>query len=180
MNDLDILELYFARDEQAITQTAAQYGRLCFSVADNILHDRMDAEECVSDTYLKAWNTIPPERPARLAAYLCRIARNLALDRFRARHRRMRDSDMTVSMSELSECIPMREEDADDLPRLLDEFLEGLKPQERQLFLGRYWHNCSVKALARLHALTPKAVTMRLSRTREKLRAFLEERGYHI
>ncbi len=180
MNDQEIIALYFDRNEQAITETAAQYGRLCHTVAENILHDRQDSEECVSDTYLRAWNTIPPERPARLSAYLCRITRNAALDRYRARHRRMRDSDMTLSLCELEDCIPMRDEDADELPGLLNQFLEGLNPEERQIFCGRYWHSCPVKTLARLHGLTPKAVTMRLSRTREKLRSFLEERGYHV
>ncbi len=180
MDDHHIIELYFARDERAITETAMRYGALCHSVADNILHNRSDAEECVSDTYLRAWNAIPPERPAALAAFLCRITRNLALDRYRARHRQRRNDDLTLSFEELSDCIPMRDEDAGELPSLLNGFLGTLEPPERQLFCGRYWHACSVKGLARTHGLTPKAVTMRLSRTRDKLRKYLEERGYSV
>ncbi len=180
MDDQTILDLYFARDERALRETDARYGALCHTVAHNILCDRLDTEECVNDTYLKAWNSIPPERPRSLSAYLCRITRNLALDRFRTKHRQKRNSDFVLSLDELSDCIPMRDEDAGELPGLLNEFLGRLAPTERQIFLGRYFHACPVKTLARLHGLTPKAVTMRLSRTRDKLRAFLEERGYHI
>ncbi len=180
MDDQTILDLYFARDERAIRETDARYGTLCHTVALNILRDRPDAEECVNDTYLKAWNAIPPARPRSLSAYLCRITRNLALDRFRQNHRHKRNSDLIVSLDELSDCIPMRDEDAGALARLLNEFLGRLDASERKLFLGRYFHAATVKELARLWGLTPKAVTMRLSRTRTKLRSFLEERGYHV
>ncbi len=180
MDDQTILDLYFARDEQAIRETERHYGALCHTVAYNILRDDRDAEECVNDTYLRAWGAIPPTRPTSLSAFLCRITRNLALDRFRKEHRKKRNADLLLSLDELSDCIPMREEESEELPRLLNEFLGRLEPTERQIFLGRYFHACRVKDLARLHGLTPKAVTMRLSRTRERLRTFLQERGYHI
>ncbi len=180
MDDQTILDLYFARDERAVAETAARYGALCHTVAHNILRDARDAEECVNDTYLRAWNAIPPDRPQSFSAYLCRITRNLALDRFRREHRQKRNADLTLSLEELSDCIPMKDEDAGELTRLLNEFLGSLDTTERQIFLGRYFHASPVKALARLHGLTPKAVTMRLSRTREKLRTFLEERGFHV
>ncbi len=180
MDNQGIIELYFARDEQAISHTAARYGAMCRTIAQNILQNREDTEECISDVYLKVWLSIPPERPRSLAAYIARITRNLALDRYRAEHRQKRNRDMTLSLEELSDCIPMRDEEASALPALLNEFLGRLEPAERQLFCGRYWHNTPVKSLARTHGLTPKAVTMRLLRTREKLRAFLEERGYCV
>ncbi len=180
MDDQTILDLYFARDERAIRETDRRYGALCHTVALNILRDRGDAEECVNDTYIKAWGSIPPARPASLSAFLCRITRNLALDRIRSKSRQKRNAAITVSLEELSECIPMRDEDAGQLPTLLNQFLGRLDDLERQIFVGRYFHTCSVKALARLHGLTPKAVTMRLARTRDKLRIFLEERGYHV
>ncbi len=107
MNDQEIIALYYMRNEQAITETAKQYGRLCHTVAENILHDRQDTEECVSDAFLRVWNSIPPERPQKLAAYLCRITRNLALDRYRSRRRLKRDADMTVSLTELEDSFTM-------------------------------------------------------------------------
>ncbi len=180
MDDQHIIELYFARDERAIRETDSRYGQMCHTIAHNILQNHADAEECVNDTLLRTWKSIPPARPQSLAAYLCRITRNLAIDRFRSAHKQKRNSDLTVSLSELEACIPMRDEDAGNLPTLLNDFLGRLEPAERELFLGRYWHTCTVKELARLHGLTPKAVTMRLSRTREKLRRYLKERGYHI
>ncbi len=180
MDDQTILDLYFARDERAIRESERQYGALCHTVAFNILRDRSDAEECVNDTYLKAWNSIPPARPHSLSVFLCRITRNLALDRFRLSHRQKRNADLTVSLEELSACIPMPDEAAGELPALLNQFLARLDAEERQIFVGRYFHACSVKTLSRLHGLTPKAVTMRLSRTRGKLRSFLEERGYSV
>ncbi len=180
MSDQEIIELFFARDERAISAVAAQYGTLCHTIAENILRNRSDAEECVSDAYLKVWNSIPPERPSHLSAFLCRITRNLALDCRRKKHRARRDESLTVSLSELEACIPMRDEEASELPALLNHFLGGLEATERQLFLGRYWHETPVRTLARIHGLTPKAVTMRLSRTRAKLKQYLESRGYHV
>ncbi len=180
MDDQHIIELYFSRDERAIRETATQYGGMCHTVANNILQNRADAEECVNDAYLRVWNSIPPENPRSLAAYLCRIVRNLSLDRYRARHSQKRNDDLTLSFSELEDCIPMRDEDAGELPALLDAFFEQLDATERGIFLGRYFHACPVKELGRLWGLSPKTVATRLSRTREKLRKFLEERGYHV
>ncbi len=177
MDEGQIIELYFARDERALSETQRRYGGLCHTVAYNILEDARDAEECVNDTLLRAWGHIPPDRPASLTAYLCRITRNLALDRYRALHRARRNRDLECALDELTVCIPMREDNG-ELGHLLNAFLGTLNAEERKLFVARYWHNCSVKTLARLRGLTPKAVTMRLSRTREKLRTYLTERGY--
>ena len=180
MNDQEIIALYFDRNEQAIAETDKSYGKACMQVSMNILQNRPDAEECVNDTYLKAWNAIPPTRPRSLRAFLSKIVRNLSLQRLEYNKAAKRNRDFEIALEELGDCIPMRDEDADQLPALLDQFLSRLEEPEWQLFCGRYWHGQSVKELARTHGLTPKAVTMRLFRTREKLRLFLTERGYHV
>ena len=178
--DLRIIDLYFARDEQAIAETDRHYGGLCMRISLGILDDRRDAEECVSDTYLKAWNAIPPTRPRSLRAFLSKIVRNLSLQRLEHNKAAKRNRDFEIALEELGDCIPMRDEEAGELPSLLSNFLDTLPESEWQLFCGRYWHGHAVKELARAYGLTPKAVTMRLSRTREKLRTYLNERGYHL
>ena len=178
--DLRIIDLYFARNEQAIAETDRHYGGLCMRISLGILDDRRDAEECVNDTYLKAWNAIPPTRPRSLRAFLSKIVRNLSLQRLEYNKAAKRNRDFEIALEELGDCIPMKDEEADALPDLLNRFLSRLEKTERQLFCGRYWHGQSVKDLAHAHGLTPKAVTMRLSRTRDKLRLFLTERGYHL
>ena len=178
--DLRIIDLYFARDERAITETDRHYGGLCMRISLGILDDRLDAEECVNDTYLKAWNSIPPTRPRSLRAFLAKIVRNLSLQRLEHNKAAKRNRDFEIALEELGDCIPMRDEEAGELPSLLSSFLDTLPESEWQLFCGRYWHGHAVKELARAYGLTPKAVTMRLSRTREKLRTYLNERGYHL
>lgn len=179
MTDQEIIDLYFARDEQALLETQKRYGATCMRTAMRILDSRPDAEECVNDTYLKAWNSIPPERPNVLVAFLCRIARNLAITRYRALHRLKRNRDLELSLTELSECIPAKEED-DTLQRLIDRFLRGAGELDRRLFLGRYFHNYTVRRLAAAYGLSENAVSLRLFKTREKLRAYLEKEGYSI
>ena len=178
--DLRIIDLYFARDERAIAETDRHYGGLCMRISLGILDDRLDAEECVNDTYLKAWNSIPPTRPRSLRAFLAKIVRNLSLQRLEHNKAAKRNRDFEIALEELGDCIPMRDEEAGELPSLLSSFLDTLPESEWQLFCGRYWHGHAVKELARAYELTPKAVTMRLSRTREKLRTYLNERGYHL
>ena len=184
MDDYRIIELYFARDERAIAETASRYGRLCMQVALGILGKagHADAEECVNDTYLRAWNAIPPERPRSLSAFLCRITRNLSLDRYRMAHRDKRNKDFEIMLSELGDCIPAREEgDATALAADINAFLRGLDDAtERNLFVGRYWHAYSVERLAKGYGLSRNAVSIRLHRTREKLKQYLQERGYTV
>ncbi|MBE6558459.1 MAG: sigma-70 family RNA polymerase sigma factor [Ruminococcaceae bacterium] len=179
MTDQEIIALYFDRDEQAIVETAQRYGQTCMKTAMRILDNRSDAEECVNDTYLKAWNSIPPERPQALVAFLCRITRNVAITRYRALHRGKRNQDLEVALSELSECLPAAEEDG-RLKDLLDGFLRALDETDRRLFLGRYWHNYPVNRLATAYGLTANAVSLRLYKTREKLRVYLEKEGYTV
>ena len=180
MNDQDIIDLYFARNEQAIAETQKSYGKVCMQVSMNILDSRPDAEECVSDTYLKTWNSIPPTRPNSLCAFVCRIARNLSLSRLRDLRRQKRNQELTLSFDELEACIPAAVEDAEELSSLLNDFLEGLDETNRVLFMGRYWYSYAIDDLAAQMGLTDKAVYMRLHKTREKLRAYLAERGYRV
>ena len=180
MNDQEIIDLYFARNEQAIAETDKSYGKVCMQVSVNILASRPDAEECVNDTYLKAWQSIPPTRPASLCAFVCRIVRNLSLNRLRDLRRNKRNREITLSLEELEACIPDTVEDSHELGTLLNAFLEGLHETDRVVFMGRYWYSYSVDDLAVSTGLTKKAVYMRLHKIREQLRAFLSERGYHV
>ncbi len=180
MNDQDIINLYFARDEQAIRETDNKYGNLCMQISMNVLASKPDAEECVSDTYLKTWNSIPPTRPNSLCAFVCKIARNLSLNRLRDLRRDKRNRELTISFEELEDCIPMPDESKNELSHLLTEFLNKQNEDDRVLFMGRYWFHCSVTDLAKRMGMKPNAVSQRLYKTREKLRAHLEERGYRV
>ncbi len=180
MEDHDIIALYFARNEQAIRETADKYGEFCEGVAMGILGNRQDAEECVSDAYLRTWNSIPPKHPSSLKAFLAKITRNLSIDRVRHRHIARHDSDLELMLSELEPYLPAREEEESALTELLDGFLTGLEPLERKLFMGRYWHGYPVNRLAEHYGLSPNAVSLRLHRTREKLRGYLEQGGFTV
>ena len=178
LTDSDIIALYLARDEAAIEATQRIYGGYCLSVAMNILDSPADAEECVNDTYLKTWNSIPPQTPSVLRLFLGKITRNLAIDRYR--QNRARGGNFDLTLEELAEILPAREEEDSDLPRLLTDFLEDLPDTERNLFILRYWHGHSVKRLAKAYRLRPNTLSARLYRTREKFRTYLTERGYHV
>ncbi len=180
LGDDTILNLYFARDERAIRETDHKYGRMCMHVSMGILESRSDAEECVNDAYLKAWDTIPPLRPQSFSNYLLRIVRNLSLNRLRHLTAEKRNRDLTVSFAELEECLPIRDEFSGEVSRLVSAFLRMQKDTDRRLFLGRYWYNLSIKELARQWNMTPNAVTLNLRRTRERLRHYLEEGGYTV
>ena len=178
MEDNDIIALYFSRDDRAVAETAVKYGSTCHGVAMNILRNKQDAEECVNDTWVKTWQTIPPERPNAFKAFLCRITRNLSIDRYRQNQRRAAHVDMELILDELAECLPAEEDTG--LKDYLNAFFVDLDPMDRKLFLGRYWHACPVKALAEMYELSPNYVAVRLHRTRERLRNYLTERGYTI
>ena len=180
MEDHQIIELYFARDELAIEETAKRYGGVCMQVSMDILQDRMDAEECVSDTWLQTWRTIPPQRPTILKAFLCRITRNLSINRLRERKAKRRDRDMTLSLEELEGVLSIPEDKSEGLSELISEFLRSLDREDRLLFMGRYWHGQSVKELADRMGLSANAATVRLHRIREELRDFLTEWGITV
>lgn len=182
MEDSRIIELFFARSEQAIEELAQKYGSVCRRVADNILRDRLDAEECVNDAYLAVWNTIPPQRPDPLLSYVCRIVRNQALKRYHRNTARKRNSVYDAALEEIAECFPSSasvegEVEAAEAARAVDRFLETLDRESRILFVRRYWHADSVGELAELFHLSKHTVSVRLFRIRKALRKRLEEEG---
>ena len=185
MEDRKIIGLFFERSEQAIAALSEKYGDLCHKVSYNILSDAMDAEECVNDAYLGAWNTIPPQNPNPLITYLCRIVRNLSVKRYHYNTAKKRNSHYDKALDELEKCIPAAtsveaELEAKELARILDEFLDSLSRENRVMFMRRYWFSESVTDIAALFHMNSHAVTVRLSRVRDKLRNYLEERGVHV
>ena len=181
MKDHEIVDLYWARDERALTETQHKYGAYCHSISMNILNSEPDAEECVNDTWLKAWQTMPPKKPSVLRTYLGKLTRNLSINRLKERHREKRNPDLVIALSELAECIPVPEDTTDtQLCAYLNEFLEITPALDRQLFMGRYWYGRTVREMAPRYGLTANAVSQRLKRTRQALRAYLEERGYTV
>ena len=174
-----IIALYFDRNEEAIRLSSVHYGRYCMAIAMGILNSEPDAEECVNDTWLKAWKLMPPSRPPVLRTFLGKITRRISIDRYRYLHNARRNRDLEVSLDELTTCSPV-EENRGELTPLLDEFVGGLDSMDRKLFVGRYWYNYSVKVMANAYGMTDNAVSMRLHKTRNKLRDFLTERGYRI
>ncbi len=183
MEDCQILELYWSRDERAIDETARQYGSRCHAVAMNILANREDAEECVNDTWLRAWNAIPPQRPGKLGAFLSRVTRNIAFDRFRRATAAKRGGGETHAvLEELSECVSGEDtEDAvitRELGGAVNAFLRSLNGRDRDVFLRRYFFVEPTDAIAGDMGLSGDNVRMILSRTRKKLRQYLETEGY--
>lgn len=183
MDDQKIIDLYWAREERALTETDTKYGNLCRSIAYQILHDRWDSEECVNDTWLRAWHAMPPQRPTALSAFLSRITRNLSLDRYKAARAEKRGGgQMPVALEELGDCIPARTsvEEAIELQELtavLDRFLRDLPEKECCIFLRRYWYVDSTAEIARRYEMAEGSVKSTLFRVRKKLRACLEKEG---
>ena len=184
MEDKTIIDLYFARSEEAIVETDRKYGGYCRSVAYRILRSEGDSEECVNDTYLRAWGAIPPTRPNRLSTFLGRITRNLAIDRFTRNRAEKRYAEGVAVLDELAEVIadPSGGELADELTLrdALSSFVRELKPIERRLFLGRYWYICSVRELADSNGLTESNVKVTLMRLRDRLRGYLLRLGISV
>lgn len=183
MEDTQIIDLYFARDERAIEETDAKYGRFCLTLAKNILTQPSDAEECVNDTYLHAWNAMPPERPRLLKGWLGRVVRNLSLDRWRREHAAKRYAGMDVLLSELDDCVPDRGSDplkaieAAELTAIISRWLRSLTAAERNLFLLRYWYGLAPKELSPRFGTGAGQITKRLFTLRRKLKAQLEQEG---
>ena len=180
MQDHEIVALYFDRDERALSESDKKYGSYCFSVSMNLLASRPDAEECVNDTWVRAWGAMPPHRPNNLKTFLGKITRNLSIDRLRRRKRRA-EQDMTILMSELEEAVTLPDDtDENVLCSLFNDFLRGLPSLDRRLFVGRYWYGYRVTFWATKAGLTSNAVSHRIRRVREAFRAYLEERGYSV
>lgn len=185
MEDSKIIGLFFARSEQAIAELSKKYGKLCMLVADNILGNSQDAEECVNDSYLGAWNTIPPQKPNPLQAYICKIVRNIAITRYHANTAVKRNSHYDVALEELEYCLfspqtPEHTLQAKELSRLLDRFLSSLDIRSRVMFVRRYWYADSVADIAAAFKMRPNSVSVQLSRLRGKLQKFLIQEGYMI
>ena len=185
MEDSKIIALFFARSEQAIVELSNKYGKLCARIANNILCDRQDAEECVNDVYLGAWNTIPPQNPNPLQAYICRIVRNVAITRYHANTAIKRNCHYDVALEELAYCLSSPETadsrlHAKELTHLLDRFLASLDARSRVMFVRRYWYADSVGDIAEAFKMRPNSVSVQLSRIRSKLRKFLIREGYMI
>lgn len=180
MDDKQIIRLFFERSEQAITELSEKYGDLCLRIANNILHDPQDAEECVNDAWLGAWNTIPPQHPDPLRAYICRIVRNLALKKLRANSAQKRSGHPEVPLTELENCIPdnsLEEQlSASELTAQINAFLSTLKPDDRILFIKRYWFSEPLPELAGAFGMTEHNVSVRLSRIRKRLHHYLNSR----
>ena len=178
MNDQQIIDLYFSRSEQALTETEAKYGRYCYRIAYNILFSPEDAEECVNDTYLSAWNQIPPTRPNYFSVYLGRITRSLSIDRWRRDHSKKRgNGQLSLAIHELDHCLSTGEsiEDRYISVQMINTFLRSLPLTERDVFICRYWYLDSIKEIAADFGFTESKVKTMLMRTRNKLKQYLEE-----
>ena len=183
MKDNEIIDLYWARNEKAIAATKEKYGNYCHTIAFNILHNNEDAEECTNDTYLGAWNSIPPQRPNPLSTYLGKIARNFALNRYKQyTAQKLGLGQVTAVLSELEECVPAEttvEQAVEEkvLVSAIDRFLYAQPRIKRTIFIRRYWHLWSIRNIADTYGMSESKVASLLFRMRNDLRIFLEKEG---
>ena len=186
LEDSEIVRLYWDRNEKAINAASEKYGGYCTSIAVNILGSIEDAEECVNDTYLNAWNTIPPQKPSMLSAFLGKIVRNLSFNRYNRIHSQKRGGhEMPLILDELSEIVSGKESVEDELTRKelvneINRFIISLSDEKQYIFLRRYWYSDSIGAIAEKCGKTANAVSVELNRIRSTLRGHLTERGYDI
>lgn len=186
MEDSQIVDLFFARDEAAIRHTAQAYGTRLRRISYGIVDDMQTAEECENDTYLQAWQRIPPQEPRRyLFPFLARITRNLSIDRCRSRDRLKRSAQIVALSAELESCIPAPDDthcriEAQLLAQSISVYLKTLPENQRNVFLRRYWFFDSIAAIARRYRMTQSKVKSMLFRTRNGLRAHLEKEGYEL
>ncbi len=185
MTDEEIIDLFFERSEQAISALAQSHGGPVRRVALNILGDPEDAEECVNDTWLAAWNSIPPARPSPLRTYVCKIARNLAAKRYHADRAQKRNSRYDVALDELAACLPDRDgvEDAiaaRELAGIIDGFLDTLPREDKFLFMRRYWFADPLPEIAEAAGMSYSAAAVRLHRVRKKLKKILLKEGVPV
>jgi len=186
MEDHRIVDLYWARSEKAISETADKYGRYCYSIAFNILHSNEDSEECVNDTYLNAWNAMPDQRPSKLCAFLGRITRNLSLKRWEKYTAEKRGAgQVPLVLDELQECVPAAESTdhiVDDLvlADLLNRFLASLNEEKRRVFMRRYWYLSSISEIATDFSVSEINVKMSLLRSRNELKLLRKKEGIEL
>lgn len=184
MDDLQIINLYFERNESAIKETEAKYGKLCFSIARNILRNEADSEECVNDTYLSVWNTIPPTRPNSFSAFISKITRNLSLKRLDYNNAQKRTPTAIVSFDELENVLPdnLIQPDRSDeqLGKLISNFLWSENEEARNVFLRKYWYFDTIADIAVRYSLSESKVKVLLHRTRNNLGKHLKKEGVYL
>lgn len=182
MEDWQIIELYWQREENAITETAQKYGSFCYRLAMNVLSIHEDAEECVNDTYHQAWISMPPERPVKLRAWLGKVVRNRAINVWNKNHTQKRYSGMSVLLDELADCIPSsvtveQEIEVRELSEIISVWLLSLPKEDRVLFVRRYWNGEALNGLAKEWNIVPGKLAQRMHRLRLSLRTALEKEG---
>ena len=182
MTDERIIELFFARSERGIEELNTKYGATCHRIAQNILGNKEDAEECVNDAYLGVWNSIPPKKPNLLSAFLFKILRNLSITRYHANTAQKRNSFYDIALDELEETISTEESvekecSQKELTNAIEGFLDTLTRENRVIFVCRYWFSESYTEIAKRTGLTEKNISVRLTRIREKMKEYLSERG---
>ncbi len=183
--DIKIIELFYARKEQAIAEVSDKYGAACKAVAKNILKNELDAEECVNDAYLALWNSIPPEKPDPLRSYLFKVVRNISVAKYHTNTSLKRNSYYDTALEELEDCLAapvgvQEEITAEALSRSIDAFLDTLSKHDRVMFVRRYWYSDSVSELAGRFCISQNNISVRLSRIRDKLKKHLEKEGFEI
>lgn len=184
MEDDGIVDLYWARSENAISETSKKYGNYCYSIAYNVLGNAEDADESVNDVYLEAWNNIPPHRPSVLSTFLGKITRRISIDKWRGRTAEKRGGGETVLvLDELSDCIPSNrsvehEAEAAELSRLINNFVMALSPMDRRVFICRYWYLDPIAEIAQRFGFSQSKVKMMLHRQRKKLLDYLEREAF--
>jgi len=182
MEDVQIIDLYWQRREEAIEETRKKYGGFCYSMAKNMLSNHEDAEECVNDTWQRAWESIPPQRPEFLRAWLGTVTRNLAINRWNRNHTKKRYSGTAGLLSELGDCVPSPETverrlEEQELSEYISDWLMTLEREDRILFVRRYWNGIPLKELAKERGISPDKLAQRMFRLRNKLRLALEKEG---
>lgn len=186
MDDNGIIQLYWDRNDQAITATSEKYGHYCKVIAKNILSNEEDAEECVNDTYLNAWNAMPTHWPKYLATFLGKITRNLSFDKYRRDHTKRRGGgEIALVLDELTDCVSDADNveqiiDRQELIKTIDSFVRSLSIDKRNIFVRRYWYADSVSDIARAYGMLQGTVSKTLERTRKQLKAYLAERGFEL
>ena len=185
IDDEKIIDLFFERSEQGVRELDNKYGAICHNLSYNIVNNRQDAEECVNDAYLGAWNAIPPARPNPLLSYIMKIVRNISLKIYWRKEAAKRSSHYTIALEEIEACIADQktvedEIEARELARIIEDFLDTLTVENRVIFMRRYWFADSYKDIAELVGLSEKNISVRLTRIREKMKQYLIEREVFV
>ena len=185
IEDEKIIEMFFLRSEQGIRELDLKYGKVCHKLSYNIVNSKQDAEECVNDAYLGAWNAIPPAKPDPLLSYICKIVRNISLKIYYRKEASKRNSTYTIAMKEIEACIAdpntvEAEIEARELARIIESFLDTLTVENRVIFMRRYWFSDSCKDIAEFVGLTEKNISVRLTRIRQKMKSYLAEREVFV